>query len=165
MFNMNKGRGGDTSELNVAATVRWVIITTLVFLLIALVIYAWGASPPAPSFQQSDLYETETWDEIRVQQREELQEYDVSSGEVTITTRGEEGAVTTETMNVTRFTMPIDEAESVLVEQGLPTINANGTVEMTFGGSGTGSSATDGEGSTETTDDASEPAAEPTASP
>jgi hypothetical protein len=94
-----------------------------------------------------------------------LQEYDVSSGEVTITTRGEEGAVTTETMNVTRFTMPIDEAESVLVEQGLPTINANGTVEMTFGGSGTGSSATDGEGSTETTDDASEPAAEPTASP
>lgn len=78
MPNGTRRRPVDNTQLDRALTTRLVIGVTAVFVLTCLIILAAGVWPPPPSFPISDVYETETWQQIQVEQRDELENGPIS---------------------------------------------------------------------------------------
>lgn len=92
----------DNTKLNVPLLVRLLIAVTGVFVLAFVFLLALGFWPPTPSFPASEYRETETWERIRVEQRDELN----------------------------NAAIPIDEAKDMIVEMGLPVRQGDGTISV-----------------------------------
>jgi hypothetical protein len=116
-------RGVDNSEVDGRTVLQVFLLTTGVFLIVALLIYVVASLPTSPNFRPADFYDTQEWDQAEVLQREQLQDYSVREVEVQV--QNDEGETVTEV--VEQYTLPIDEAKQLIVERGLPVRGEDGT--------------------------------------
>jgi hypothetical protein len=84
----------DNSRISTSTIIKTWIITTMVFLLVAALIYAAGALPTTPAFPASDYYDVDEWAEVEDEQLEQL----------------ETGP------------LPVEQAKELVVSDGLPEI-------------------------------------------
>ncbi len=104
--------------------IKWISLITAFFFFLYFVVYALGAIPPVPTFADDELYETATWPALEATQRANLQNfssYEASIEEEVETVNAQGTTVsTTVTAVVTRYTIPIDNAKDLVLDQGIP---------------------------------------------
>jgi hypothetical protein len=115
----------DNSEVDGRTVLQVFLLTTGVFLIVALLIYVVASLPTSPNFRPADFYDTQEWEQAEPLQREQLQEY--GARQVEVQRQNEEGETVTEM--VTEYTIPIEEAKQLLIERGLPVRGEDGAAD------------------------------------